>query len=169
MKKIKLSVELVPKTCWGGNARSTIKPSEWNKIRKLSYKDAGYKCEICRTKEPLECHEIWSYDDETHIQKLDGLISLCKLCHLTKHIGRANAMGKQAGVFEQLQVVNKWTHKQVVEHVAESFEIYKERSKHEWKLDLSLLTQEPYNLKINAEADRKFKKKTYRKRRRKKK
>jgi hypothetical protein len=34
----------------------------------------------------------------TKYQKLIGLISLCPICHLTKHIGRAIAMGKEVTI-----------------------------------------------------------------------
>lgn len=171
----KLTVELIPSTCHYSNARTTIKPVDWNKMRFKSYEDAKYKCEICKEigtdqgyPHNLECHEIWQYDDVNKIQKLIGLISLCPLCHQVKHIGRANAMGRQAEVFKQLEIVNNWNHKQVVEHVAESFEQYQERSKHEWLLDLSLLTKEPYNIKINLEAKRKVKRPKVKRRRKRK-
>lgn len=174
-KKIqtKLTVELIPKTCHYSNVRTTIKPKDWNVLRFASYEKAGNKCEICKEigteqgyPHNLECHEIWEYDDDNKIQKLIGLVSLCPLCHQVKHIGRANAMGRQAAVFKQLEVVNNWGHKQVVEHVAEAFAEYQERSQHEWLLDLSLLTEEPYNLKINLEAKRKVKRPKMRRRRR---
>ena len=115
----------------------------------------------------MECHEIWEYDDKTKVQKLIGLISLCPLCHQVKHIGRANAMGRQADVFKQLEVVNKWNHKQVVEHVAEAFEVYKERSKHNWLLDITLLREHPFEINVNEEVKRKFKKKKFKKKRKK--
>lgn len=164
----KLTVELVPKTCHFSNVRTTVAPIDWDIIRFLSYTKANHVCEICGHTgleqgyaHKIECHEIWEYDDKNKIQQLIGLISLCPLCHQVKHIGRANAMGKQAEVFKQLEVVNGWTHKDVVQHVAECFEKYKERSKFQWKLDLSLLTKPPYNIKINLDAKRKFKKVTF--------
>jgi hypothetical protein len=85
-KKIpkKLEVELIPKTCWWSSVRTMVKPSEWNKIRFISYEKANNICEICSDnglnqgyKHPVECHEIWHYDDKNKIQKLIGLISLC--------------------------------------------------------------------------------------------
>ncbi len=175
-EKIKLTVELVPKTCHYSNVRTTLKPKEWDTIRFLSYELAGYKCEICGQtgleqgyQHKLECHEIWEYNDKKFIQKLVGVISLCPLCHQVKHIGRANAMGKQADVFKQLELINGWTHKEVVEHVAQSFDVYYERSKHQWVLDISILKKPPFNLEIDSDIKRKFKKTYKRKRRRRKK
>ncbi len=171
--KTKLTVELIPSTCHYSNVRTTIKPKDWNILRFASYEKAKHRCEICKEigteqgyPHNLECHEIWDYDDVTKVQKLIGLISLCPLCHQVKHIGRANAMGRQADVFEQLEKVNDWTHKDVVDHVAKAFEQYKERSKYEWLLDLSLLTEEPYNMDINLEGKRKVKKPRMKRRRR---
>lgn len=144
----KLGVELVPATCWYSNVRSALPTKEWDRVRKISYTHADFKCEICGDsglnqgyKHPLECHEIWEYNDKTHIQKLMGLVSLCPYCHICKHIGRANAMGNQALAFKHMEKVNKWTHKQVVNHVAAEFERFKERSKHQWKLDLTILVK----------------------------
>jgi hypothetical protein len=65
-------------------------------------------------------------------------------------------MGKQADVFKQLEDVNNWDHKQVVQHVADAFEEYKERSKYSWKLDITLLKKPPYELLIQETIKRKF-------------
>jgi len=174
-KQPKLSVELIPSTCHFSNVRTTVKPSEWDKIRFISYEAADNKCEICKDtgkaqgyKHNVECHEIWNYDDEKHEQKLVGLISLCPTCHQVKHIGRAIAIGKQSVCFLQLAKVNKWTPQQVQEHVIASFELHKERSRYKWTLDLSLLTKEPYNIKLKETKERIFEVKKYKKKPKKK-
>lgn len=171
-KTPKLSVELIPTTCHYSNVRTTVTKKEWDKIRFMSYEKAEHKCEICGErgknqgqKHDVECHEIWDYNDETHVQKLVGLISLCPICHLVKHIGRAIAMRKHEVAYNQLAKVNKWTPKEVEQHILASFEVHKERSKHEWTLDLSILTKEPYNLKIDLDSKRIFEVKKYKKKR----
>ncbi len=175
MPKIKLTIELVPTTCFWSNVRSTVKPKEWDKIRLITYSAANNTCEICNQKgkdqgyrHNVECHEIWEYNDRRKIQKLIGLIALCPICHITKHFGRASAMGNQGLAITKLQEVNNWSHKKVVEYLAESYQIHKERSKHEWLLDLSLLADEPYGIIINTKEKRKFKKTTWKKKRKKK-
>ena len=168
-----LTVELVPKTCWWSSVRTTVKKEEWDKIRFISYEAAGHKCEICGDtgknqgyKHNVECHEIWEYDDENKIQKLIGLISLCPTCHQVKHIGRAIAIGKHQEAYNQLAKVNKWTKQQVEQHILESFEIHRERSKYEWDLDISILTEEPYEIKLKNTKKRIFEVKKYKKKRR---
>jgi len=171
-KKPKLTVELIPRSCHFSNVRTTVKKQEWDKIRFISYEAAGHKCEICGDtgknqgyKHNVECHEIWEYDDENKIQKLVGLISLCVRCHQVKHIGRAIAIGKHQEAYNQLAKVNKWTKQQVEQHILESFEIHKERSKYEWDLDISILAEEPYEIKLKNTKKRIFEVKKYKKKR----
>jgi hypothetical protein len=84
MKKIKLTIELIPKTCFFSNVRTLLPKKYWDLLRRSSYAKAGYKCEICGEsgknqgyKHEVECHEIWEYNDRLKIQKLLGLVSLC--------------------------------------------------------------------------------------------
>jgi DNA-directed RNA polymerase subunit E'/Rpb7 len=142
----------------------------------MSYEKANNKCEICKStgllqgyKHPVECHEIWEYNDVTHVQKLVGLISLCVLCHKVKHIGRAMVMGAKGICYQHLSYVNQWTKAQVDIHVDEAIAVNKERSNHQWTLDLSFLSQAPYNIVINTDKERKFKITKYKKKKRNKK
>jgi 5-methylcytosine-specific restriction endonuclease McrA len=43
----KLTVELVPKTCWWSNLRSLTDRATWDRIRRPVYRKAEYHCEIC--------------------------------------------------------------------------------------------------------------------------
>ena len=172
--KTLLLVELIPSTCHYSNVRTTVTPQEWDKIRFISYAAAGNRCEICGEigkdqgyKHNLECHEIWEYNDETHVQRLAGLIALCPVCHHVKHIGRSQRIGKEKECYDQMAKVNGWTLIDIQNHLIASFELHRERSKHEWDLDLSILTEAPYELKIKDGMKRKFVKKKYKKKRKK--
>lgn len=175
-KKTKLEIELIPTTCHYSNVRTTLKTKLWDKIRFMVYEKAEHKCEICGEtgleqgyRHRVECHEIWKYDDKRFIQKLVGLIALCPTCHQAKHIGRAFAIGKQDVVLNKLMEVNKWTPEKTAQIITEAFDVNKERSKHNWKLDISLLKKPPYSLDIKDKPKRKFKKKPVFKKRKKKK
>lgn len=146
---MKLNVELIPRTCHGSNVRTLIPNKYWNRLRKKSYENADFKCEVCGQKgkdqgykHDLECHEIWSYNPETGVQKLEGLISLCPLCHLCKHIGRALAMRKTKKVYAHMRSVNKITQEELDTYLDEVFFEYKEFSKIKWTIDLSILNEE---------------------------
>jgi 5-methylcytosine-specific restriction endonuclease McrA len=153
-KKIKLKIELIPKTSHGFNARKILTKKEWDEIRKLIYEQANHKCEICGQtgleqgySHKVECHEIWKFNKKEKIQKLVGLIALCPLCHGVKHIGRSILFSKEKETVKQLKTVNKWTKQQAIKYITESFEKCKKLSQHIWKLDLSILKKAPYNVK----------------------
>lgn len=136
----KLTVELVPQSQWGFNLRSELRPRDWDKVRKATYAAAGYKCELCGgvgRKHPVECHEIWSYNDANHVQSLMGLIALCPSCHEVKHFGLAVKNGNEARARKHLGKVNGWTPAQVEAHLQQSFQTWRDRSKSEWGLDLT--------------------------------
>lgn len=136
----KLSIELVPKPLWYINLRSALTPSQWDTLRKACYKRAGHKCEICGGKGqkwPVECHEIWEYDDIACVQTLVGLIALCPDCHQVKHIGFAEQNGKLKEAMNHLAKVNQWPEVITREYVIEQFALWKKRSQFSWKCDLS--------------------------------
>ena len=143
-----LTVELIPKTVFFSNVRTVLPKKYWDVIRKESYARANHKCEICYNKgkdqgfnHDLECHEIWDFNNETRVQKLVSVTSLCPICHQVKHFGRTSAIGKQAQAFKQLETVNGWSHKQCLDHLKEIMIEWLDRSKYKWRLDLSILNE----------------------------
>lgn len=143
---MKLTVELVPSTSWGNNLRkeANLSKNEWDALRKASYKKAGYKCEICGgkgNKHPVECHEIWEYDDSSKTQTLKGLISLCPPCHKVKHLGFAFSQGGEVFTksVDHLISVNGLSPQEALDYVLSVFEQHTIRSQYDWHLDLSWL------------------------------
>ena len=140
--KWRLTIELVPKTSWFSNVRSEVSEDDWGVLRRRCYREADYKCEICGGKgdsHPVECHEVWSYDDTSHIQKLVRLIALCPRCHETKHIGLAGIKGREDVAIEHLAKVNNVSLNVARKCVEMAFETWQERSEFQWTLDLSYL------------------------------
>lgn len=141
-QQTKLTIELVPKGQWGANLRSELPKSEWDRLRKATYRKAGYVCEICGGKGPkwpVECHEIWHYDEDTKTQHLVGLIALCPSCHEVKHMGRTMAVGKGEKGMSHLMKVNGWSREDAQHYVEVVFETWSRRSRENWTLDLSWL------------------------------
>ncbi len=139
---MKLTIELVPQTSWYSNVRSNVTQKEWDVLRRDSYKKAGHKCEICSgvgPKHPVECHEIWEYDDEALTQTLTGLISLCPNCHQVKHIGLARIKGNYPKALKHLAEVNGITEEEAEKYVEECFEIWQERSEKKYTIDITIL------------------------------
>jgi hypothetical protein len=143
----RLTVELVPKTSWYNNVRALVDEPTWGRIRRRVYREAGYRCEICGGKgpeHPVECHEVWRYNDRTRVQLLVRMIALCPACHEVKHLGLANVQGKGAYARGHLVRVNGWTLEQADAYITEAFGVWAQRSGGPWTLDLEGLR--PYVL-----------------------
>jgi len=137
-----LTIELVPRTAWFSNVRTNVTSNQWDSIRKPIYRAAHYRCEICGgagPDHPVECHEVWHYDDEHKIQTLVRMLALCPACHMVKHIGLAGIRGKKEEALKHLAMVNKWRIDQAHEYAAEQFGVWRARSTHQWVLDLNVL------------------------------
>jgi len=48
----KLSVELVPASCWCSNVRDHVRRAQWDQLRRETYRQAQYCCEICGGRGP---------------------------------------------------------------------------------------------------------------------
>ena len=82
-KKYKLTFQLVPSGCWYANLRSVLPKAEWDRLRRAAYARAGGRCSVCGAAGRLEAHEIWSYDDKTHVQKLEDVVAPVAYTDLT--------------------------------------------------------------------------------------
>lgn len=138
MTNILLSLDLIPASSFGSNVRAIITRTQWSAISKHVRSQAYDTCQICQG-EAVDCHERWSYDDSNGIQKLVWLIALCKRCHQVCHFGLARVQGKDKRARQHLMKVNNWTEKQAERHIKQSFEIWAQRSKKQWTLDISIL------------------------------
>lgn len=139
----KLTVELVPKTAWWSNVRSNVTRTEWERCKNYVKRRSGSKCEICGgvgKRYPVDCHEVWFYDDEKQIQTLVDLIALCPPCHEVKHFGRAQALGFGERALEHLCRVNGWSMERAVKYVTLQSQIWALRSRYPWELDVSFLS-----------------------------
>jgi hypothetical protein len=106
-------------------------------------------CEICGgtgPKHPVECHEIWSFNDKKLTQKLINMIALCPDCHMVKHMGFARVQNKEAQAIAHFKKINKLTKKEAEDYINKSFQLWQKRSEKIWKLDISVL--ESYGIDI---------------------
>lgn len=140
--EFKVSVELIPETSIYDNLRSVVKKSVWDKLRKATYAEYHHSCGKCGSEvKPLDCHEIWEFDDEIKQQKLIGLIAVCRMCHLIIHHGRANTLIQQGildreALIQHFITVNRCSREEYMEHVNEAFSQWRERSNSKWSVDL---------------------------------
>lgn len=147
---MKLSIELVPSTSWFANVRAVLTKKQWDAVKAQVAGKAWHTCEICGgvgPKHPVECHEIWNYDDDNSIQKLEGMIALCPDCHMVKHMGLAQVRGKSEEATLHLMKVNKINRKDAELYIKGVFFTWAHRSRKQWTLDISCL--EEYGIDIS--------------------
>jgi hypothetical protein len=142
---LRLTIELVPSTCWFANLRDVLTPAAWEALRKQVIAASGRRCAICGASGRLHCHEVWDYDDAARVQTLRGFLALCATCHHVKHIGMAGILASQGKlsyerVVEHFLRVNGCDRATFQRHYREAMETWRERSRHEWVTDLG-----PYN------------------------
>ncbi len=138
----KLSVELVPASCWCSNVRDHVTREQWDQLRRETYRHAQYRCEVCHGEGPewpVECHEVWHYYDTNRVQTLVRLMALCPACHRTKHIGLAEVNGDLAEARSHLAQINGWTEGETEAYLAHVWQVWEARSAHDWRLDVSWL------------------------------
>lgn len=135
----KLTIELVPRPLWyASNIRSILPTQDWDLLRRVVYRRANYLCEICGGRgpdHPIECHEVWRYDEATRTQFLERMIGLCPACHGVKHIGRSQVVGKGDEALAHLASVNGWPPDLARRYVDLAFFVWGKRSSlSDWKL-----------------------------------
>ena len=136
----KLPLNLIPSTSWWKNVRSKIPKVQWDLIRKKVYQRAHYTCEICQAKiTRLDCNEVWTYQENKQI--LTKLEAICRLCHLTQHMGYASLIGQHQAAFNHLLKINNWTGEQGKVYVQAKFAEWEQRNKVEWILDYGILEE----------------------------
>jgi len=142
-----LGMPNIPHAVQGPNLqpRTLVGASNWDKIRKKCYADAGYKCESCgyehQKPADLHCHEYYTIDYVKGTSTFEGVVCACVRCHLYFiHSGRALTMYKHGdplyskeklleGVehgFKQIAEYNK-THKRKI-YVFSAIAAYMEES-----------------------------------------
>lgn len=152
----RLAIELVPRTCWFSNVRDRVSREDWDRIRKQVYEHAGRRCEVCGGRgsgHPVECHEVWEYEEATGVQRLVQMIALCPACHEVKHMGFAGIKGRGEIAAAHLAEVNGWTAQVTAVYIDQAFAVWEERSARAWSLDVSTLTAYGIDPAIIAEAN----------------
>jgi hypothetical protein len=135
----RLVPELVPKPLWGISASKTLRFA-WKKIRQDVLAAANQKCELCDHEpnpyygDPLNCHEVWHYDDRHAVATLIQLRAQCNDCDSAVHIGRAIVHGAGDKAFAQLQKVNSISYAEAERLYDAALAQWKSRSKVAWQM-----------------------------------
>ncbi len=139
---MKLDIEYVPPTLRYSSFYRVFTRGEWERMRDDMEKESLGRCQICGDKGDLNLDPMWVYDDEKHVQRLEGLVLLCRMCHYARHFGIATRL-VDAGMLDYYELVehvckaNSYSRKEFEKHKREALETWQERSQYKWKRDLS--------------------------------
>lgn len=138
-------IELVPKPCWYANLRSSLAPPVWRTLSTRVREQAGWRCAACGatpSRDALDAHEHWRYDDHHQVQLLAGIVCLCSRCHEVRHAGRAALVGRAAQVHARLMKLNAWSDAHANAYGMEILTLWEARSQHtSWRVDITWLEQ----------------------------
>ncbi len=131
---------LVPEAMWGINLRSLFSRKVWDELREDTYRRAGYTCQVCGSKQELQCNEQWQFirpsrESEPGIQKLVRLACLCKRCHLVKHLGFAGVIGQLEETIAHMAQINGWSISQAYQVSENAKKDWETNNDYTWKLD----------------------------------
>jgi inhibitor of KinA sporulation pathway (predicted exonuclease) len=153
----RLKVELVPELAWGRNVRAVVGAGTWEALRwylgaarwqpgslSVRFPDRPYRakllCAYCKAEqETLDLHEEWHYDEAKRTQRLTSLKPICSECHLSKHLGYAQTIGRGEDALTHLARVNGWSKRQAQQHSDFAFSLWRSRSGTAYNLDVSAL------------------------------
>ncbi|MGH6872847.1 MAG: 3'-5' exonuclease [Rhizomicrobium sp.] len=154
-----LQIQLVPALAWGRNVRAVVAGDTWEALRwhlgaalfrprflSLDLPEHTYrerlKCAYCGAEQrSLDLHELWHFDDDNRVQRLIGLEPICSKCHLSVHMGYANATGRTQEAKTHLASVNGWTAAQAKTHSDQTFALWESRAATRYELDVSYLAR----------------------------
>lgn len=124
----------------------------WQRLRNLIEKLNDGKCTCCGknnnsyndSKFLTECHEVWSFDTKTHIQKLVYLMPVCTLCHNVKHLNQGYSFIDDTEKQLKLQhysYYNNITIEEANENLESCLLVANELASEKFILDMSLLAK----------------------------
>lgn len=157
--------DMIPATSWGSSLSNLLTKASWDKLRQPLIARHHNICEVCgKQYKTLDVHEIWDYKDPTPeeieasnektrqektayyaigLQRLVGLVAICKSCHLCFHLGFARVQDRYQDTVDRLRAVNGWTQQEVEHYIREVEYRFEHRSKFLWALDLSFCQNHP--------------------------
>ena len=149
-----LFVDILPK---GSNIslRKILNDNDFSRLRNLLVKRVAYRCECCSEecisseRKYLEVCEMFSFNLNTHIQRLERLTALCKKCYTTTRL-----MDKTVAL-QHLMDINELDIDDAKQHIYEAFNSWKNRSEIKWTIDLSIITNSGLQLENPRKPDEK--------------
>ncbi|MGH9022643.1 MAG: hypothetical protein ACRDV9_06035, partial [Acidimicrobiia bacterium] len=105
---------LVPRQLWGWSVAGRLHKTHWRSIREDVVRRARWRCDGCGAErlKGLHADEVWTYDEDPALAILTAIRPLCQVCHMVKHLGRTEKLGRRDVAMWHAMRVNQWTQAQ---------------------------------------------------------
>ena len=136
-----LRVEFLPKKCWCKNIQYAVQRHDRDRTKDFVFGRKNRRCETCGLQDAnteFHMHGRWVY--EGGVQRLVRLMTLCEHCYNTTHFGVACFKGKREQALAQLKKVTNKSDAECNAHLDSAYEHARVLNEQEWKVDLSLFT-----------------------------
>lgn len=123
------------------NLSASLSGTAWERLAQRTYAQADHRCEVTGgvgSAWPVECQEVWEFDDKAHVLRLIGMTALAPEVHLAKHIVQLQGQPR-SDALQTLQHVNLWREEDAEIYLKGVAEQARQRSQHGWQLDLAWL------------------------------
>lgn len=139
-----------------------LTPMERTELKRNVFLAANYRCEACgqRGKDhPVECHDVWEFDSELMVQRLEGLHAYCPECHDVRHTADRLANPETTNsvmrdVLSMMSMVNGWSRKDVEKHLKDWDDLRASLAGRRWSLDATALLH--YGVSLSNETKEKL-------------
>lgn len=139
----KTEVDMLPSSCWTTTYASCISKADDRRIRLGVRQRCGSTCELCQAKEDAQrgiyvgVMPRYAYVDGRQV--LRRLMGVCSTCADAVEYGQTQSRGLGGIAKRHLMAVNDWSGAEAQQHIQRAYELWSERSRQEWALDLSIL------------------------------
>lgn len=134
-----------------GITKNNMPPRDFERIKRFSFERDGGKCKCCKTSRAWKVDELIEYDIGRKIAKVRSIISICRLCWLSRHLGSAQCQGLYQDAIDNLKRIRNIDDEQLnelLENHRRGEDPIKIRD--QWSLDASLLTNNGFTLHANT-------------------
>ncbi len=101
----------------------------------------------------MECNEIWHYDDDRQCRPSPGSSRYAFHAMKSNTWGFSELWGKKNEVVAHLALVNGRSLQGAFDNMDEAFDVWRERSRHAWQLDISWLETQGITLEDETAAE----------------
>jgi len=142
-----------------GITKDNMPSEDYRRLKRFSSERDGGRCKCCKRILPnfvsgdwWKVDEIIDYNIDKKIAVVKSIITVCKTCWLSRHLGSAQCQGLYQEAMDNLKRVRDFNTEDIKEMIINNFrdECIVDVSDKEWTIDTSLLKNNGFTLYTNT-------------------